>query len=74
MAEPTTDGPYTAAVKAGRCPLCRGTGATQPGTICVHDGPLHAPGEPCDLCQGTGAWPPPEPPPLAAVHQNGWSR
>jgi len=30
MAEPTTDGPYTAAVKAGRCPLCRGTGAWPP--------------------------------------------
>lgn len=70
----TEPGPYTQAIRDGKCPLCLGTGAVQELTLCLHHGQMHHPGEPCGMCGGTGRWPPPEPPPLAPVPQSGWSR
>jgi len=57
--EAAEGGPYSAAIAAGKCPLCLGSGQLQPLTMCLHDGPLHQEGDPCCLCQGSGSWPPP---------------
>jgi hypothetical protein len=78
MAEPLAEpfqGLPSEAVKAGWCPMCMGTGKISPLTMCVHDGPGHAAGDPCELCKGTGTWPPPLPEPVVVPGpENGWSR
>jgi hypothetical protein len=48
--------PYTRAIAEGRCPMCQGTKIMPEGTVCLHDDPRHAPGQPCPLCHGTGRW------------------
>ncbi len=53
------DDPFTLAMRAGRCPLCMGSGQIGELAICFHDPPLCEPGSPCHLCLGTGRWPPP---------------
>lgn len=73
LAEPY-DGLPSEAVKAGWCPMCRGTGRISALVMCVHDGPGHQAGDPCELCRGSGLWPPPEPPALVLPAENGWSR
>ena len=55
-------GPFTAAIRAGRCPLCDGSGKMGQLSVCFHDGPLCEPGSPCHLCDGSGRWPPPDDP------------
>lgn len=53
------DNPFTLAIRAGRCPLCMGSGEVGMLAVCLHDPPLCEPGSPCHLCLGTGRWPPP---------------
>jgi hypothetical protein len=56
---PGYQSPFTLAMRAGRCPLCLGSGEVGMLAICLHDPPICDPGAPCHLCLGTGRWPPP---------------
>lgn len=71
---PNYTGPYTQAIREGKCPLCLGTGKLGPGILCTHTGQLHQPGDPCEMCYGSGQWPPPMDPPAPLAEMDGFSR